>query len=349
MMASMRKLSLLLVLAQHHAFVTDHDLQTCSSESCANKDATDAAVSLMQTNIQISPERIAKKQMEEAANSRGDKPGVAPSALATRSEAGSKLRTWRDALKEDPDLFTGCKKIFLDVGSNQGTHIRKLFEAKKYPNCPYHAVFEEGFGDSETRAKPFKESGICAFGFEANPRWTQVLGKVEKAYAAQGWKAKWFVPQAVSNATGTLTFYKNDEVGNLNYKGLTSDWQFSMEKLSPGAEEVPVPTIDFSAFIEEMHKAAPAGYRLMKMDIESAEYTVLPPFLTKNLLCKNVLDTITIEWHAEPKFLKTEAERMNAADIALKVHSPENCDSGISTRVVPLDDESYLNDGKPLP
>lgn len=261
-------------------------------------------------------------------------------ASSVRGGSGARLRTWRQALKDDPKIFAGCSSIFLDVGSNRGTHVRKLFEPQKYPGCPYLHVFDQGFGAPATRTRPFSESGLCAFGFEANPRWAATLQDVERAYTAQGWRVKWFAPEAVSNTTGTLPFYKNDG-------GADSDWAFSMRKLHANSQEVPVPEVDLSAFVQELHQNSPAGYRLMKMDIESAEFVVLPPFLSKQLLCKNVIDTITIEWH--DRFLKSDASKSQAAELERQVNSPNKCSSGASTIVTPFDDESFRDDGMPLP
>jgi len=243
----------------------------------------------------------------------------------------------------------------LDVGSNRGTHVRKLFEPQKYPGCSYLAVFDKGFGAAEKRTRPFNETGICTFGFEANPRWTSTHQQLEKAYTSQGWRVKWFSPEAVSDTDGSLAFWHNDE------GGAASDWGFSIRKRTANANEVTVPTIDLSAFMEELHKNAPPGYRLMKMDIESAEFRVLPKFVTKQLLCKNVLDAMTIEWHMHSAYHKTDdkiktirkqktaASRQQAMRLKSQVHSPRKCTSGPSTRVLLLDDESYRDDGMPLP
>ena len=56
------------------------------------------------------------------------------------------------------------------------------------------------------------------------------------------------------------------------------------------------------------------------------------PYLAKNgMLCKEYINKIVIEWHGQ----------------ALNVKS-ENCEQG-PTEIIKLDDESYLNDGQPLP
>merc|ERR1712146_388814 len=97
---------------------------------------------------------------------------------------------------------------------------------------------------------------------------------------------------AASDTNGTIEFWMNDHSGD------NSDWAASLVKRNSAATPVRVPTLDLSDFVERMHQhREPGGYRLMKMDIEGAEYQVLQPFLHKQLLCKKVLDKMTIEWH----------------------------------------------------
>ena len=63
----------------------------------------------------------------------------------------------------------------------------------------------------------------------------------------------------------------------------------------------------------------------------------LSRFVTKQLLCKNVLDTITIEWH--DRMLETEASKQQGKELEGQVSS-DTCTSGPSTKVLDLDDES---------
>ena len=69
-----------------------------------------------------------------------------------------------------PQDFFNCTKIFLDLGANRATHVRKLFEPLKYKGAKYLRVFNEFFGRAAYRSKPSRHTGICAFAFEANPR-----------------------------------------------------------------------------------------------------------------------------------------------------------------------------------
>lgn len=246
--------------------------------------------------------------------------------------------SWRDAWDADPHMFENCSKVFIDVGSNAGTHIRKLYEPEKYPEAKYSSVLDAAFGPVWFRGQMSSKTGICAFGFEANPRWQSRYHEIETAYAKKGWRAKWFAPMAVSNETGEATFWLNDD-------GANADWGASV--VNRGTESsVTVPEVDFANFIETLSKQALPGYKLMKMDIEGAEFAVLSHLLERGLLCEGSLDKMTIEWHL--RILKSEASRHAAEEIIKQVKSTRKCGPKKDTDVLELDDESYRDDGVPL-
>ena len=56
-----------------------------------------------------------------------------------------------------------CQHLYLDVGSNLGVQIRKLFEPWKYSGATVLPVFNEIFG-------PAPRCHVCAIGIEPNPR-----------------------------------------------------------------------------------------------------------------------------------------------------------------------------------
>jgi len=294
---------------------------------CPSDDMPKDGVLLLQTKLQTNAREVSPETPQQDMP-QGASPGTSVGMLST----------WQDAFKDDPAIFDGCSKVFVDVGANRGTHVRKLFEPAKYPTCPYLAVFDQSFGTS--RSEPFSETGICAFGFEANPRWTTTLKQVEDSYTAQGWRTKFFAPTAVSNESGNVTFWLNDGAGN------NSDWGASVEKVAPLAKAVTVNTTDLAGFMQELSAHSLPGYKLMKMDIEGAEFMVLPKLLEGSLLCKSKLDKLTIEWHER---LFNADEVPGATRTRNRVMSPTKCGGQPATIVVDLDDESYRDDGMALP
>ena len=65
----------------------------------------------------------------------------------------------------------GCYHVYLDVGSNIGIQVRKLFEPHLYPKAKVHKIFDHFFGQAEFR----EISDICVVGFEPNPNHTTYL------------------------------------------------------------------------------------------------------------------------------------------------------------------------------
>ena len=66
------------------------------------------------------------------------------------------------------NLLDGCYHVYIDVGTNVGIQIRKLFEPEKYPDANVHKVFDTKFGSIKERLQPTIDGGnmVCAIGFE---------------------------------------------------------------------------------------------------------------------------------------------------------------------------------------
>ena len=67
----------------------------------------------------------------------------------------------------------GCTAAYVDVGTNIGVQIRKLFEPHKYRGSEGTRVFEQNFG-------PPPHCDVCAIGMEPNPRHAARLRRLER-------------------------------------------------------------------------------------------------------------------------------------------------------------------------
>lgn len=107
------------------------------------------------------------------------------------------------------NILDGCYHVYLDVGSNIGVQVRKLFEPEKYPRSPIHAIFNSNFAKIEQRRKFLSKEVniICAVGFEPNPHHTKHLLDMEKSYNECGWMVKFLTETAVSDHYGTTQFF----------------------------------------------------------------------------------------------------------------------------------------------
>lgn len=91
----------------------------------------------------------------------------------------------------------GCFHVYLDVGSNVGVQVRKLFESELYPDAPVLKVFDHYFGSPSEKGWQFElfkmvtswnvvleirmivgtrdNRAVCAVGFEPNPHHSKHL------------------------------------------------------------------------------------------------------------------------------------------------------------------------------
>ena len=72
-----------------------------------------------------------------------------------------------------------CQHAYLDVGTNLGVQLRKLFEPERYRGAPVLRVFHEAFG-------PPPWCRVCALGAEPNPLHRSRLDELERAYRGAG-------------------------------------------------------------------------------------------------------------------------------------------------------------------
>ena len=81
------------------------------------------------------------------------------------------------------NMLDGCYHVYLDVGSNIGIQVRKLYEPEKYPDAPFIRLFEDYFGNMTHRRQQNNHwaaaDTVCAVGFEPNPHHTKILTGTE--------------------------------------------------------------------------------------------------------------------------------------------------------------------------
>lgn len=235
-------------------------------------------------------------------------------------------------------LAEGCSLVYLDIGSNIGVQVRKLFEPQKYPRSRIFRSFDKHFGSPHFRKQPFNVTGLCAFGFEANPRFAGHLRKIQDAYTAKNWRVEFIAPRIVSDVDNRdITFYIDSDEGS-------SEWGSSITPHSGNMTAVTVKTLDFVSWFEK--EILPVNPRVVvaKMDIEGSEYLVLPRLLEKQLLCKRNLAYLMLEWHKHKFYPKGMTQGRGSLERAI---AAQTCTD--KTPISPMDDEKYVKDGMPLP
>jgi hypothetical protein len=99
-------------------------------------------------------------------------------------------------------LLDGCGHVYVDVGSNIGVQVRKLYEPSRYTDAPVQALFTRHFG-----AEPEQRRRVCAVGFEPSPKHTPRLRQLERRYGELGYRVTFMSGVAASTAEGEASFY----------------------------------------------------------------------------------------------------------------------------------------------
>ena len=78
----------------------------------------------------------------------------------------------------------GCLHVFIDLGSNRGLQIRKLYEPDTFPLAPILPLYEKYFGKPEDR----NLQEVCSVSFEPNSKHAAHLRAMSEGYSSCGIK-----------------------------------------------------------------------------------------------------------------------------------------------------------------
>merc|ERR1719183_2265762 len=251
---------------------------------------------------------------------------------------------------EHPDWLSSCKQIFVDLGSNIGVNVRKLYEPEKYHGAKLLPELEKAFGSSADRRSP--ESGLCALDFEPNPEHQERLAKIEDAYTQHGFKVH-FYPYAAWRSDGFMALNTTGKREPSSTDKSSEGAHLSMKSVQwPGAKDIMVRTVDMANFVQTL----PTGsVKLMLMDIEGSEYETLAQLMQKKVMCQGTVDTALVDAHGwgeithwgdassfvqgvHPRSYKAVHQRIQ------QLLDFDWCKPGKVTAVGSMDDETYSND-----
>jgi FkbM family methyltransferase len=224
----------------------------------------------------------------------------------------------------------------------------KVYEPNFYPNTngliPY---FEKYFGPDSAERKQH----VCTLAFEPIPRHNERLNALQRSYQALGWPLVIFTQTAVGNEKGSAIFFVD-----MRQEGESSRVVAEHEKDSTRIRDKE--DIDYVMVVDLNHllnnvfrlwKVSP-GYNateskvFAKMDIEGAEYSVLPHMIFGDSLCH--IDGIAVEYHGfQGSCFPRQPRDIDETSFGIKWLSHLKC----KTVFEDVDDESYRRDGCPLP
>jgi len=254
--------------------------------------------------------------------------------MACRSPPSNPPRPWGWTLRTTV-IQSGCPNasyLYLDIGSNIGVQVRKLFEPEKYPHRHHHhnhthkharavQIFEKDYWDAVPRA-----SNVCALGMEPNPHLWPRLQALEEAYNQRGFRTH-FYRFAAWTEEGTMDFHADPGAEH-------HDWGAHL-RLSSN-DTVKVRTVDLIAFLSSLPRGK---IRVMKLDIEGAEWQVLEKAIPSGVLCSDFVGRIMWEAHAWGTPNETWRGEHTRQAMLNRLHE-HNCSSGEYSKVSE-EDESY--------
>jgi hypothetical protein len=174
-----------------------------------------------------------------------------------------------------------CRHLYLDIGSNIGVQVRKLFEPEKYPNAPFEAIFEKNYGPVALRREY-----VCAIGFEPNPRKAAHLLRLQNCYNNWGWRT-WFLTETVFGIkNGQTAFFSDNDTAN-------EEWGASIYDHTSQNIKVIVQEVDAADFLLQYAQpvSQSGGAVIAKMDIEGSEFLVLPHLLANKVMGVDLNDS----------------------------------------------------------
>lgn len=223
--------------------------------------------------------------------------------------------------RSEENILDGCQYVYIDLGTNIGVQIRKLYEPHLYINASILPLFQTLFENNTGE--------VCAVGFEANPIHSDYLKEFENYCLKRNWRVKIFVPMAVSTRDGNVTFYTTPgDQGTDTYQVAAS-----LDMRADGKANITVPSIDIVSWFKNtvLTRKIPGQWNtsrvVMKHDIEEHDPYVLANFILRGVYCS--LDVIYGE-HLTNDFRKSVVE--------IQKYS-KSC----QTKLIDMDDESYVS------
>ena len=272
----------------------------------------------------------------------------------------------KNVQNETKNMLDGCYHVYVDVGSNIGVQIRKLFEPEKYPKASVHSIFNSHFGTAEERQSAFGGREVCAVGFEPNSHHTQYLQEVESSYNKCGWRVKFMTETGASGRNGTTRFYTDEAYGKMEWGGgilspdvnnIAIDNVANKEK--PKFMDVTLVRLsDFLKNIVGTRKLPVAPSKshppqiVMKMDIEGSEVDVMSDLIFTGGL--QYINKIMVEWHKRLEKLPERQKAQQQLESITKLlgeysKTMQKQGGKFEFILINLDDETYLTSKFDLP
>jgi len=256
--------------------------------------------------------------------------------------------------EEKANPLDGCHHVFIDLGSNRGLQIRKLYEPHTFPLAPIQPLYEKFFGKPEER----NLQEICSVSFEPNSKHASHLRTLSESYATCGIKV--LVYQAGVGHKDMKTRFApfnsllGHEVGHDGSARLIHEDEsvkdFTETHFHDNVEVEEVEVVRFAKFITDVvaKRKLPTSAQVItprvviKADIEGAELKIIPDMLVTGAF--GHVDNLHMEWHGEASYRQgREPQMIDKLAPAITALAELTQSEGIEHQfeVEEMDDETY--------
>jgi len=256
--------------------------------------------------------------------------------------------------EEDVNPLDDCLHVFIDLGSNRGLQIRKLYEPHTFPLAPIQPVYQKFFGKPEDR----NLQEICSVSFEPNSKHAAHLKNLAASYSTCG--IKMLVYQAgVGHKDTKLRFAPfnsllGHEVGHDGSARLLHEDEsveaFTDTHFHDNVEVEEVDVMRFAKFITDVvaKRKLPTSSHVItprvviKADIEGAELKIIPDMIVTGAF--GHVDNLHMEWHGEASYRQgREPQMISKLAPAITALGELTQSEGIehAFEVEEMDDETY--------
>jgi len=213
---------------------------------------------------------------------------------------------WTAPSEAGSNPLDGCVYLYLDMGTNIGVQIRKLFEHQKFPDAAINEIFQKYFFSNNNTDIDNLESQICAVGWEPNPLHTAYLRELERSYHRCGYRVTIFTGTGVGVKQDNLTFASvdTDPVAYSYFpmqvaSHFTTEEEMKENNYYRESQTTTVPVIRIADFINKVvaTRALPenkSGVVVMKLDVEGMEAPIVADLMMSGALAH--IDNLHMDW-----------------------------------------------------
>ncbi|KAF9168542.1 hypothetical protein DFQ26_005573 [Actinomortierella ambigua] len=198
--------------------------------------------------------------------------------------------------------------IFVDLGANRADSMEAFL---KRPGAKFNYDFPKPSWANYEDAEIFL--------FEANPVFNAQLVNAKQAADEKGIKVEIFPSTVVDVKDGIREFYLDTVNGAHDYWG-SSIYASHPDAVRSGARPTLLTGVNIATWL--LRNTLPRDFVVVKMDIEGAEYEVVPHLADNQAWA--VVDHLLVEWHGAevgggtPEEIKFRGDRASAAAEKLK-------------------------------